>query len=185
MIRELTELAGLIRQRNAVARRITSLICRPARLRHVGEFIASRIFHIKLASAANQSGFDGWFCKGPLKEQTVNIKWYVSHEHTLQIATKHRPDYFLVLTGPMSPAPTSHGQVHPWVIDHVFLFDARNLVKELTRRGVKFGTATSIARHLWENAEIYPARTRDVLHLSREQRTALSLFGLASHTAAQ
>ncbi len=183
MMRNLTELADLIRQRNAVARRITGLIGRPARLRHVGEFIASCIFHIKLASAANQRGFDGWFCEGPLRDRTVNIKWYVSHEHTLEIALQHMPDYFLVLTGPMSPAPTSHGQVHPWFIDHVFLFDARLLVKELTHRGVKFGTATSVAQYLWENAEIFPARTHQLLGLLPEQRTALSLFGPALYTA--
>ncbi len=141
MTKDLVELAGLIRQRNAVAQRITRLIGRPVQLRHVGEYIASRIFHIRLSAVANQRGFDGWFCQGPLRGRTVNIKWYVSHEHTLPITPSHLPDYFLVLTGRLSPARSPPRRVHPRVIESVFLFDARDLIHDLKCRGVKVGAA--------------------------------------------
>ena len=41
---------------------------------------------------------------------------------------------------------------------------------------VKLGIATSIRKHLWQAAMIYPEQVNRTLVLSEEQRTALALF---------
>ena len=86
------------------------------------------------------------------------------------------PDYYLVLTGPKSSMMTSRGQVRPWMIDNVFLFEAQPLVDELIRSGVKIGVATGVRQHLWAKANIYPAQRNGPLELTEEQRKTLSLF---------
>ncbi len=177
MTNDLVALAALIRQRNRIARRITGLIGRPAQLRQVGEYIVSCVFHIQLADAANQRGSDGWFSDGPLRGRTVNIKWYVSHERTLGIPPSCLPDYFLVLTGPLSPAYSSRRRVYPWLIERAFLFDARRLIHELKCRGVSVDATTSVARSFWAEAELYPVHRNLVARLSARQRRALALFG--------
>jgi len=64
------------------------------------------------------------------------------------------------------------------VIEKVFLFDAQSLTNELKLVGAKMGIATSVQRHLWENAEIYPTSQNDLFQLSQVQRDALALFRL-------
>lgn len=173
---ELTQLAGLIRSRNSLEREITALIGRPAQIGHIGEYIASRVFHIVLEESASHEGIDGRFSDGPLKNHTVNIKWYALREGVLDIAPNALPDYYLVLTGPKSAAMTSRGQVRPWVIESVFLFEARTLVEELKCRGVRIGEASSVREAAWAKAEVYPAQGNAALVLSEAQRAALALF---------
>ena len=136
-------------------REITALIGRPAGIGHIGEYIASAVFHIALEESASHKSIDGRFSDGPLKERTVNIKWYARQEGVLDITPDALPDYYLVLTGPKSGAMTSRGQARPWIIDNVFLFEAQPLVDELKRGGVKMGLATSVRQHLWTEAEIH------------------------------
>jgi hypothetical protein len=71
---------------------------------------------------------------------------------------------------------TSRGRVRPWVIESVFLFDARDLVAKLVERKVRIGVATSVAQRLWETAEVYPVPGNTKLVLSDEQRKLLGLF---------
>jgi hypothetical protein len=67
--------------------------------------------------------------------------------------------------------------VHPWVIEHVYLFNARELFEKLRKRGVKIGVATSVAQVYWKEAEIYPKQENVVLRLTDETRRMLALFG--------
>ena len=173
---DLTQLAELLKKRNLLEREITTLIGRPAEIGHIGEFIASSVFRIALEKSASHKSIDGHFRGGPLKESTVNIKWYARREGALDITPDALPDYYLVLTGPKSGAVTSRGQVRPWTIENVFLFDAQTLIDELKRGGVKIGVATSVRQHLWTKAEIYPVQRNDLLELSEDQREALMLF---------
>ena len=173
---DLIQLAKSIDARNQVEREITALIGRPAAIGHIGEYIASKIFNIALEESASHKSSDGRFREEPLKEHTVNIKWYAFHEGILDITPESYPDYYLVLTGLKSGATTSRGRVRPWTIEKVFLFDAQSLIEELKREGVKIGVATSLRQHLWENAEIYPAHRNDWFQLSQVQRDALALF---------
>jgi len=173
---DLTQLAELIKKRNLLEREITALIGRPAEIGHIGEYIASRVFHIALKESASYKSIDGHFSNEPLKECTVNVKWYARREGVLDITPDALPDYYLVLTGPKSGAMTSRGQVRPWTIANVFLFDAQTLVDELKRSGLKIGVATSVRQHLWAKAEIYPAQRNDALELSKQQHEALMLF---------
>jgi hypothetical protein len=129
-----------------------------------------------LEESASHKSIDGRFSAGPLKERTVNIKWYARQEGVLDITPDALPDYYLVLTGPKSGAMTSREQVRPWTIENVFLFEARSLVDELKCSGVKIGTATSVRQPLWARAEIYPSHCDDLFELSEEQRVALALF---------
>ncbi len=172
----LAQLAELIKKRNLIERDITALIGRPAQIGHIGEYIASRIFHIELEKSASRKSIDGCFSEEPYKGCTVNIKWYALHEGLLDITPEALPDYYLVLTGPKSGAMSSSGKVRPWTIEHAFLFEGQALVNELTRGGVKIGIATSVRQHLWERAEIYPTHNENLFELSKEQRDALALF---------
>ncbi len=174
---ELEQLAGLLHERNAIARRITEVIGRPAQIGHVGEFIASRIFDIQLEYSAVAMGIDGRFKTGPLKDQTVNIKFYGKKEGLLDIRLDALPDYFLVMTGPKSRFMHSRGQVRPWYIDYVFLFNADRLVEQLTLRRVKIGVATSVVTAAWDAAEIYPLAQCGEYSLAEHQINMLQLFG--------
>lgn len=172
----LDALARLIRQKNAVDAQIASHLGRPAHIGHAGEFIAAQIFDILLHDSATTAGSDGHFRSGPLAGRSVNVKWYGKHEGLLDLALKSPPDLYLVLAGPKAAAISSRGTTRPWVVRHAFLFDARALHALLEARGVKLGTATSVAAAVWDAAEIYPASSNQLLALTAPQTDALSLF---------
>ena len=96
----LQQLAQLVRRRNDVANEIAKAIGRPALLGHVGEYIASKIFDIRLQASASAKGIDGYFVAGSLEGKSVNIKWYGLQEHMLDLVLDEPPDYYLVMTGP-------------------------------------------------------------------------------------
>ena len=173
---DLIHLAKLINTRNQTEREITALIGRPAGIGHIGEYIASKIFNINLEQSASHKSSDGYFIDEPLKGKTVNIKWFAFREGILDITPVSLPDFYLVLTGQKSGVMTSLGRVRPWTIDSVFLFNAQSLVDELNLAGVRIGTATSVRRHQWEQAEIYPESRNRLYQLSQSQRDALGLF---------
>jgi hypothetical protein len=177
---DITQLANLIKKRNSLASEITALIGRPAQIGHIGEYIASRVFNITLEESSSSKSIDGRFREEPLKGRTVNIKWYALLEGLLDITPNAIPDFYLVLTGPKSSLMTSRGQVRPWFVDNVFLFDAAALVDGLKLGGVKFSVATSVRQHMWAEAEIYPTQHNNLLELSEEQRRILALFGSAA-----
>jgi hypothetical protein len=83
-------------------------------------------------------------------------------------------DYYLVLTGPRSAVASSKGSTRPW---RVYLFDSKDLLADLTSRGVKVGVATSVRNALWEAAEVYPTFTNLALRVSTGQSAQLALFG--------
>jgi hypothetical protein len=174
---DLTQLAKLIKKRNLLECEITTLIGRPAILGHIGEYIASKIFHINLEESATHKGSDGRFSGGVLDGRTVNIKWYARREGLLDINPNALPDYYLVLTGPKSFAMSSRGQTRPWIIESVFLFDTRSIIAELERTSVKIGIASSIQQEQWRKAEIFPQHNNNALQLSEEQHKILALFG--------
>jgi hypothetical protein len=95
----------------------------------------------------------------------------------LDIEPKSLPDFYLVLTGPHEPASLSKGAPRPWLVKSVGLFDAPQLIDELTKAGVKIGIATSVRQHLWDAAELWPDQRNTALTLTDEQRTMLGLFG--------
>ena len=173
----LERLAKLIHCRNKIDAKIAEIIGRPSLIGHVGEYIASEIFKIKLEQSATKKGVDGCFTQGPLRGKTVNIKFYARRENVLDINPDCLPDYYLVLTGPKRGAFSSRGTIRPWVISNVYLFESRKLIYELKRRGVKIGYATSVISKLWDEAEIYPVSRNPMMSLSDEQIRLLRLFG--------
>jgi len=170
-------LANLIAEKNALEADIAALVGRPALIGHVGEFIAAQVFDIHLNESASQRSIDGYFNTGPLARKSVNVKWYPKRENLLDLDPDSPPDYYLVMTGPYAPAASSRNTTRPWLITSVYLFESEGLIDALRRRGVKIGVATSVAGHLWEEAEIYPARRYQGLVLSDRQRTSLAVFG--------
>lgn len=174
---ELEKIAELLRKRNQINFEISRIIGRPALTGHIGEYITSRIFKIKLEYSAVAKGVDGVFIDGALKGKTVNIKLYGKQESVLDITTGSLADYYLVLTGPKSQPVTSRGSSRPLVVSNGYLFNMTKLVSKLRKRGVKIGIATSVAKQYWEKAEIYPHRTNDELKLTTEQTGLLKLFG--------
>ena len=171
----LKELARLLHERNEVGRSVTAVIGRPMQIGHVGEYIASGIFDIELCESAVTPGIDGYFRSGPLADRSVNVKFYAKHESILAVTPGKLPDYYLVLTGSKSAALSSRGIARPWIIRHVYLFDAADLVRRLEGR-VKFSVATSVKRRYWDEAEIYPGGSNPALVLDEEQRGLLKAF---------
>jgi hypothetical protein len=178
LVREpLEELADLIRETNIVSGKISAITNRPTSLWHAGEYLASHIFDIELHQNARQQGSDGHFRSGPLQKRTVNIKWYPKQEGILAIKRKYRPDFYLVLTGPLGAAESSRGKTRPWVIEHVYLFETLPLMRDLRAHLIKIGKeATSIRTELWIQAEIYPIQANTTLLLTAVQCRRLQLF---------
>lgn len=173
----LAVLAGLLNEKNTLETNIAHLIGMPAEKGHVGEFIASQVFDIELAETATQAGFDGHFRIGPMSGRTVNVKWYGKREGILDINPKHLPDYYLVLTGPRSNATSSRGTTRPWLIEEVFLFEARPLVGRLSERGIQVGVATSVRGNEWEDARIWSHNAGPIGSLvSPSASKSLSMF---------
>jgi hypothetical protein len=172
---ELTEMAELLTERNLLEQRIARLLDRPVSTGAIGEWIAERVFAIRLENAANTRSLDGWFPTGPLAGKSVNIKLYGKRD-LLDITPAHLPDYYLALTGPKSAAVSSRGTHAPVLIDGVYIFDAVELVNTLHERGVHVGVASSVRGGDWEAAQIYPKATSRVLELDDAQRRMLSLF---------
>jgi len=75
-MRELHTLAQLLTKRNRLDQAIAAVIGRPAIQGHIGEFIASRVFGIRLMPSASNKAFDGQFVGGPLDGRSVDIKLY-------------------------------------------------------------------------------------------------------------
>jgi hypothetical protein len=176
---QLAALAEFIRQKNAVDSRIAQIIGRPAQLGHAGEYIAAEIFNIALEQSASRKSIDGRFRAGPFAGCTVNIKWYTLCEGVLDMVPHDPPDYYLVLTGPLSTMASSRGTVRPWVIDQVYLFRAETLMAALAGTRAKIGIATSVRRHLWDAAEVFPTQRNSELLLTDTQKEQLSLFRAA------
>ena len=173
---ELAKIADLLKKRRQIDEDLSRIIRRPALPSHIGEFIASKVFSIRLELSATTKGVDGIFAEGPLKGNTVNIKMYGKQEGIMDITLVNLADYYLVLTGPKSPPATSRGQSRPIVVSHVYLFKMTDLVNTLEKRGVKIGIATSVRKSHWEEAEIYPNQRNRAIKLTEEQRKALRLF---------
>jgi len=170
---ELQHIANLINERNKLEERISAVTGRPASIGHLGEYIASKIFGIRLAENANHKGVDGWIDNGPLKDRSVNIKWYAKHESILDMCREAGPDYYLVLAGPKQ-APTRAIGPRPCLIESVDLFEETSLRGVVT---AKIGIATSVRREVWEQHQIYPVQTSAILVLTEEQRVLLRAFG--------
>ena len=178
----LKRLAELLVTRNGISKQITAVTSRPAQIGHLGEFIASHVFDIALESSAVNKGFDGRFRSGSLAGRTVDVKWYAKKEGLVNLRLDSLPDYYLVLTGPAGPATMSRGEDRPWLIEAVYLFEARPLVDALRRRGVKIGVAASVAQEYWNQAQVYPTSSGGPLELTAEQCEAIALFGARRHS---
>ena len=176
-MKKLERLAKLIHAKNNIDDVIAEIIGRPSLIGHIGEYIASEIFKIELEPSAAEKGIDGRFTQGPLKGQTVNIKFYAKRENLLDINPGSLPDYYLVITGPKSDAVSSRDATRPWLISGVYLFNSQKLKNKLNNRGVKIGTATSVISKLWDEAEIYTDQRNSICPLSEEQVQQLRLFG--------
>ena len=174
---QLRRLASLVKQRNAIDREISAILDRPAHTGHLADFVAARVFQIALLESASHKGMDGHFVDGPLAGRSVNIKFASKNDGLLSMNLDSPPDFYLVMTGPKTQPASSRGTTSPWVISSVFLFDAADLLQRLNTRGVKIGIATSVARHFWDEAEIYPRPSNPVLRPTSEQRSLLDMFG--------
>jgi hypothetical protein len=173
---DLVRLADLIRSRTVLDNEIATLIGRPAERGHSGEYIAARIFGVRLQESASHKGIDGYFVEGPLAGRSVIVKWYGKQESLLDINLDGPCDYYLVMTGPRGTSMTSRGGTRPWVISYVYLFDMPRLIAVLQARGPKIGIATSLRAEDWRQAEIYPAANNPLMILSEQQKRLLALF---------
>jgi hypothetical protein len=106
---DLSRVAQLLQERNRIDDQIAAITERPMTLGHLGEWIAAQLFDIELEKSATTKALDGRFRSGPLREQTVNVKWYLKREGILDMTTSETLDYYLVMTGPVSAAVSSQG----------------------------------------------------------------------------
>lgn len=174
---ELRPLASLIKQRNRVDREIAATIGRPAHPGQIGRFVAAAIFDIRLYKSATHRGAAGHFTSGPLAGRSVSIRKYSTDQGVLDVRLDALPDFFLVLTGARTAPASSRGTTQPWTIESVYLLEAAPLIEQLRARGVKIGVATSVRRHIWDDAEIYPSPNNGTLRLTPELVSMIALFG--------
>lgn len=178
----LQRLAALIVERNALDARIAAVIGRPALPGHIGEWLAAEVFDIELAASASRKAIDGRFRGAPQPGASVNIKLYGKREGILDLSEHDPPDFYLVLTGPLSQAVDSRGAHRPLRVDAIYLFKTEPFLAEIRARAAargrvaRVGTATSVRKELWERAEVYPDPTNASLGLSSEQTAALAMF---------
>jgi len=170
---DLSWLASLIKSRNTIDAKISTLVGRTAQAGNVGEYIAAAIFKIVLDETGKARGYDGRFTHGQLTGQTVAVQWHPKHDGQLNIRIDALPDYYLVLAGPET---TTAPHTSPWLIKSIFLFNAHELLNALRERGVQIGSGTSVTGPLWERAEIYPQAKDHRLVLSEEEKNMLALF---------
>jgi hypothetical protein len=173
MSNELPWLASLVKSRNTIDNKISTLIGRSAQAGNIGEYIAAVIFHIAMEEAGKQRGYDGRFTQGPLAGQSVDVQWRPKHDGQFNIRVDAYPDYYLIMTGLESYASSV---ANPWIIESVYLFNGLELLNALKERGVQIGGGTSITGPLWERAEIYPVPRNARLVLTDEERKLLFLF---------
>lgn len=176
----LERLASLVRERNRVSEEIAAIIGRPALNWHIGEYLASRIFGIRLEFSATAKGIDGYFMEGSLRGKSVNVKLYGKKENILDISPDKVADYYLVLTGAEGDLSSSRGKTRPLVISQVYLFNMAKLMPKLRERGVRVGIATSVRKGDWEGAMVFPEHRKSELVLSEEQFRLLRLFDNSS-----
>ena len=105
------------------------------------------------------------------------MKWYLKHESVLDMTNSDALSYYLVLTGPPVTAASIKEKTRPWLIEFVYLFDARRLLDDLRASNVKILIATSVRKKQWSAPEIYPNSSPSAsLILSGEQKALLRLF---------
>jgi hypothetical protein len=173
---KIEQIAELLRERNAIDGKVAKIISRPMTAGHLGEWLAARIFGIEIEPTAVTAAFDGRFTSGRLQGRTVNVKGYLKREGLLDLTQSETLDYYLVLTGPASAALSSRGGTRPWCIESVYVFDARQVLTELTARGVRTGTASSVRATQWDTAEIYPRPNNPLITVEPKQAALLRLF---------
>ncbi len=169
-------LAALIKERNRTDAEIAGVIGRPAHPGHIAEFVAAEIFGIELLESASHKGIDGHFVGGPLDGGSVNVKYYSKREGLLDMTLDAPPDFYLALTGPKTAPASSRGTTRPWVVESTFLFSSLQLVRQLRERGVKIGTAASVAGRYWDEAEIYPCAANPAYEMTNDQRRMIEMF---------
>ena len=171
----LPRLAELLKARNTVESNMANLIGHPVSIGSVGDYIASAIFGITHEDPTTHKIVYDSFSYGPLAGHTVDVQWHTRREGDLSLKTDTPLDYYLVLAGLKAGVNTARSLANLWVIESVFLFDAKELLTALHERGVQIGPRTSVIAELWDRAEIYPQRNKRLI-LSEEQRQLLALF---------
>ena len=176
-VNDLKQLAELVACRNQLEKEISAILGQPAALGNLGEYVASRVFPIKLVKSTSHQAIDGFFSEGPLAPCSVTVKWYAMRDGTLDIIPGFLPDYYLVMAGPPPSATAALGlRPRPWKLNSVHLFDAAELVDDLELRGVRVGAASSVRRELWDASEIYPHSNNSRYTLCAQQCELLDLF---------
>lgn len=154
---DIEKLASFLMERNEIDRKITEVIHRPAEKGHISEWIASKLFPIKLNYNGREKGYDGIFMDGTLEGKKVNVKYYSANQHIIDLNPNVGEDIFLlILTGPYSSVSSSKDQKRPFCISNIYLFNERNLCNSLQGGNVKVGVGSSVRREYWEANEIYP-----------------------------
>lgn len=87
-----------------------------------------------------------------------------------------------MLAGPNATVLHSRGDPRPWHIDSVHLFNAKDLVETLREKRVKIGIATSVAKKLWDESELFPRQSCTQLLINEAQRRILELFASAERS---
>jgi hypothetical protein len=146
---------------------------------NIGEYIASKVFDIKLNQSRSEKGHDGFFQK-ELVNKKVNVKCYLSFDRTIAMKPLTHPDYYLVLEAKLETQKSSVER--PFIIKSIYLFNAEELVSELQQRlerknkTLKLNEATYVQKDLWEAAEIYPNQRNTDLPMTKKRQEFLNYF---------
>jgi len=159
-----------IKQRNMIELEVSKITKRPFIIGHIGEYIASEIFDIKLNASATEKISDGIFSSGKFQNKSVNIKYYSRKGRGLDLSSTVHPDYYLVLMGSSKSKESC-----PWDIENVYIFESKTLLGYLNKK-VKIGIATSVKKEYWESALVYSSYLHENSKTSEEIQEKLKLF---------
>lgn len=177
---ELKKLSRLIRQWNEIEAEIFELIGYPGTISNIGEYLAEQVFGVDLEKSKTQRAFDGKFTQGNLSGRTVNVKIARERERFIDWRDDALPEYFLILTGSRRQSGKSVKRSRPILVTNVYLFNVKETRKNLHSRGVipPHGerVQASVTNDQWDEAEIYPKQTSQLLTLTPRQKQMLSLF---------
>jgi hypothetical protein len=98
------------------------------------------------------TAYGGRFRSKPLAGKTVNVKWYLKQESVLDMTNSHDLQYYLVT------AASAKEKTRPWLIEFVYLFDARRLLDELRLSKAKIGPPRACERNSGVQRRSIPTR---------------------------
>ena len=168
------KISSLIKIINAAKKDISDLIDRPSNIQSIGEGIAADILGINYEDTAPHLTRKGYFCKGPLKNKSVTIEWYLTKYSCIN--QLYNVDFVVLMVGLDKYYRTPYEYPSPWLINSVYLLNLRPVLDEID--WIEKGQVVDIhiKNEEWKGLEIFPESNSPLMELSEEQKNMFRKF---------